>query len=160
MSDVALICVEVNGRLVERSVEPDLRLLDFLRDHLGLVGTKCGCGIGECGACTVLLDGMPVNSCLTLAAQCDGRAVRTIEGLSTGRILHPVQEAFLDADAVHCGFCTPGMVMSTVALLERVPDPTDDEIRTALSGNLCRCTGYHQIFEAVRLAAKRTRRRR
>ena len=118
-------------------------------------GTKCGCEIGECGACTVLLDGEPVNSCLVLAPQIDGREVLTVEGLAQDGKLHPLQESFLDHDAVHCGFCTPGMLLSAKALLDWNPRPTETEIRTAISGNLCRCTGYQQIVQAIEKAAAR-----
>jgi carbon-monoxide dehydrogenase small subunit len=133
-------------------------LLEVLRDDLGLTGTKCGCEIGECGACTVLLDGQPVNSCLVLAPQIDGREVVTVEGLAQDGKLHPLQESFLDHDAVHCGFCTPGMLLSAKALLDWNPRPTETEIRTAISGNLCRCTGYQQIVQAIEKAAARPRR--
>ena len=125
-------------------------LLEVLRDELGLTGTKCGCEIGECGACTVLLDGQPVNACLVLAPQIAGREVTTVEGLMLDGRLHPLQESFLDHDAVHCGFCTPGMLLSAKALLDQNPHPTEAEIRTAISGNLCRCTGYQQIVDAIR----------
>jgi len=147
------IRLTVNGTAYEREVDAEMRLLDLLRDELQLTGTKEGCGEGECGACTVLLDNRPVNSCLVLAPQTDGREVVTIEGLADGDRLHPVQQAFVDAGGVQCGFCTPGFIMSTVALLKENPNPSDDEIRTALEGNLCRCTGYTKIVEAVRLAA-------
>ncbi len=130
-------------------------LLSFLRDRLDLPGSKNACEQGECGSCSVLLDGVLVCSCLVLAAQADGHDVVTVEGLATGDGLHPVQEAFVGAGAVQCGFCTPGLVVATAALLERTPSPTDDEIREALSGNLCRCTGYAKIFDAVRTAAGR-----
>jgi carbon-monoxide dehydrogenase small subunit len=142
----------INRRAMRLSVAPNLRLLDLLRDQLGLTGTKCGCEIGECGACTVLLDGAPVNSCLVLAPQIDGRELLTVEGLAQEGRLDPVQEAFLDHDAVHCGFCTPGMLMSAKALLNADPHPGAEAIRTAIAGNLCRCTGYAQIIEAVRQA--------
>jgi carbon-monoxide dehydrogenase small subunit len=121
---------------------------------LGLLGTKCGCEIGACGACTVLLDGEPVNSCLVLAPQINGREVMTVEGLAQNGKLHPLQASFLDHDAVHCGFCTPGMLLSAKALLDWNPRPTETEIRTAISGNLCRCTGYQQIVQAIEEAAK------
>ena len=127
----------------------------MLREDLGLTGTKCGCEIGECGACTVLLDGEPVNSCLVLAPQIAGRRITTVEGLAPEARLHPLQESFMDHDAVHCGFCTPGMLLSAKALLDRNPHPTETEIRTAISGNLCRCTGYQQIVDAVLQAAPR-----
>ena len=139
----------INGRTVSLTVPAGLTLLELLRDQLGLTGTKCGCEIGECGACTVLLDGEPVNACLVLAPQIAGREVTTVEGLAQGGRLHRLQEAFLDCDAVHCGFCTPGMLMSAKALLDRKPDAADGEIRAAICGNLCRCTGYQQIADAI-----------
>ena len=129
-------------------------LLFALREKLGYPGSKNACEQGECGSCSVLLDETLVCSCLVLAAQADGHDVTTIEGLADGEQLHPVQEAFVEAGAVQCGFCTPGLVVATADLLRRSPDPTDDEIREALSGNLCRCTGYEKIFDAVRLAAQ------
>ncbi|MDD5265008.1 MAG: (2Fe-2S)-binding protein [Candidatus Bipolaricaulis sp.] len=145
----------VNGRAATVEADAEMRLLDALRDELHLTGTKEGCGEGECGACTVLLDGRPVNSCLVLAAQAEGRDVLTIEGLAAGPQLHPIQQAFVDAGAAQCGFCTPGFVMSTYALLRDHPAPSDEEILTALEGNLCRCTGYVKIVDAVRRAAER-----
>ena len=145
--------ITVNGVKHSLKIDPNLRLLDLLREELNLTGTKEGCGIGECGACTVILDGKAVNSCLILAGQCAGREVLTIEGLSDGEKLHPLQQAFLDHGAVQCGFCTPGMILSAAALLHSTPVPTEDEIRVAISGNLCRCTGYTQIVEAVQSAA-------
>lgn len=148
----------LNGEAVSRDVDPCARLIDVLRDELGTKGVKEGCGEGECGACTILLDDAPVNACLVLAAQADECRITTVEGLSTNGELHPVQRAFADAGAVQCGFCTPGMVISTKALLDRNPDPTEEEIRDALSGNLCRCTGYGQIVSAVQLAAERLKR--
>ena len=151
------IRLTVNGKTHERDVDAETRLLDLLREELHLTGTKEGCGEGECGACTVLIDGRPVNSCLVLAAQADGADVLTIEGLADGGELHPIQQAFVDAGGVQCGFCTPGVIMSVFALLRDVPDPSDEETRTALEGNLCRCTGYEKILKAVRLAAKRMR---
>lgn len=151
------IRLTVNGRPYEVEVDAETRLLDLLREDLQLTGTKEGCGEGECGACTVLMDGRPVYSCLVLAAQADGAEVLTIEGLAEGSRLHPVQQAFVDAGGVQCGFCTPGFILSSVALLRDRPDPTDEEIRTALEGNLCRCTGYAKIVDAVRLAAERMR---
>ena len=144
-----------NGRKTAVEARPDMRALDLLRDLLGLTGTKEGCGRGECGACTILLDGEPVNACLVLALETAGRAVTTIEGVAEGARLHPVQQAFLDAGAVQCGFCTPGMVLVAKSLLERSPRPSEPEVRRAISGNLCRCTGYQKIVEAVLLAAER-----
>ena len=150
------ITFTLNGKLTTISVPPNITLLDLLRDYLHLTGTKKGCEIGECGACMVLLDGEAVNSCMVLAPQVEGRTVVTIEGLAPepGK-LHPIQEAFIEAGAVHCGFCTPGMVISAKALLDKNPSPTEEEIKLAISGNLCRCTGYRQIIEAVKLAAKK-----
>ncbi len=145
--------ITVNGIKHSLKIDPNLRLLDLLREQLSLTGTKEGCGIGECGACTVLLDGRAVNSCLILAGQCSGKEVVTIEGLSDGDKLHPLQQSFLDHGAVQCGFCTPGMILSAAALLRENPAPAEEEIRVALSGNLCRCTGYTQIVEAVQSAA-------
>ena len=129
------------------------RLIDVLRERLLLTGTKKGCGEGECGTCTVLLNGMPVNSCLIPAMKVQGQTVTTIEGLGQGDDLHPLQESFLEAGAVQCGFCTPGMILSAKALLDHKKNPTDEEIKSALSGNICRCTGYVQIIEAVKMAA-------
>ncbi|KPJ61083.1 MAG: hypothetical protein AMJ46_03725 [Latescibacteria bacterium DG_63] len=150
----------LNGKDTTVDVAGTERLIDLLRERLYLVGTKEGCGKGECGACTVLLDGSPVCSCLMFSSQVAGKEVTTIEGLSEGDVLHPVQEAFTETGAVQCGFCTPGLVLSSVALLKENPGPSRDEIRRALSGNLCRCTGYEKVFEAVELAAKRMKRRR
>lgn len=135
------------------AVEADDRLIDVLRDRLLLTGTKQGCGEGECGACTILLDGLPVNSCLVPALKAQGKTVTTIEGLAQGDTLHPLQESFLEAGAVQCGFCTPGMILSAKALLDHKKNPSDEEIKLALSGNICRCTGYVQIIEAVKIAA-------
>jgi xanthine dehydrogenase iron-sulfur cluster and FAD-binding subunit A len=149
-----LLTTTINGHLRTVTTPANRTLLDLLRDQLGLLGTKCGCEIGECGACTVLLDGEPVNSCLVLAPQINGREVVTVEGLAQDGRLHPLQESFLDHDAVHCGFCTPGMLLSAKALLDWNPLPTEMEIRTAISGNLCRCTGYQQIVQAIAKAAR------
>ncbi len=154
MSDLA-IRVTINGAARRWTVAPGDLLLDVLRRE-GYWGTKRGCESGECGACTVLVDGEPVNSCLMFAAQADGRRLLTIEGVADGATLHPVQEAFLDHGAVQCGYCTPGMVLCTKALLERSPDPTEAEVRETLAGVLCRCTGYRKPVEAV-LAAARVR---
>ena len=150
----AIITTTINGRPHTLTIPANRTLLGLLRDQLGLLGTKCGCEIGECGACTVLLDGEPVNSCLVLAPQINGREVVTVEGLAQGDKLHPLQASFLDHDAVHCGFCTPGMLLSAKALLDWNPRPTETEIRTAISGNLCRCTGYQQIVQAIAKAAR------
>lgn len=149
-----IINLTINGEPVEAAVEPNTTLVQFLREDLGLTGTKHGCGLGDCGACTVILDGEPVNSCLVLAVQAHGRAVLTIEGLADNGVLHPIQQAFVDKGAIQCGFCTPGMILSAKALLDHNPKPTEIEIRTAISGNLCRCTGYQKIVEAVQEAAK------
>ncbi len=143
----------VNGRDVDLPVRPTWTLLRVLRDALRLTGTKKGCEQGDCGACTVLLDGQAVNACLVLALQAQGKAVRTIEGLGTARDLHPLQQSFLDHGAVQCGFCTPGTLMSAAALLEDNPSPGLEEIRVGISGNLCRCTGYTKIIRAIQAAA-------
>ncbi len=148
------VTVEVNGVRYSREVETRLLLSDFLRRDLGLTGTHVGCEHGVCGACTVLFDGEPVRSCLMLAVQADGHRLRTVEGLAPGpEQLHPLQQAFRQAHALQCGFCTAGILMTLVAFLERRPDPDEAEIRRALSGNLCRCTGYQHIVDAVRLVA-------
>ncbi len=147
------ISMTVNGWLHEAAVEPRARLLDFLREDLGLTGTKEGCGTGDCGSCTVLLDGKPVNSCLTLAAEADGASVTTVEGIAADGYLNPVQAAFVDAGATQCGFCTPGFIVMATALLDDIPNPTEEEIRYGLAGNLCRCTGYDKIIRAVQTAA-------
>jgi carbon-monoxide dehydrogenase small subunit len=149
------IDVKINGERHEADVWEGESLLFALRERLGFPGSKNACEQGECGSCSILLDGELVCACLVLAAQADGHDVVTVEGLGAGDELHPVQQAFVDAGAVQCGFCTPGLVVATAALLERTPDPGEDEIREALSGNLCRCTGYQKIFDAVRLAAAR-----
>ena len=146
------ITITINGEPREADVWPGESLLFALRERLGLPGSKNACEQGECGSCSVLLDGRLVCACLVLAAQADGHEVVTVEGLAGGEELHPVQEAFVEAGAVQCGFCTPGLVVATVDLLSRRPNPSEDEIREALSGNLCRCTGYAKIFDAVRLA--------
>ena len=149
----------LNGKNVSVDVEADEVLVDTLREKLMLTGTKKGCGTGDCGTCTVLLDGEAVRSCILLTAMVEGRKVTTIEGVGSVGNLHPVQQAFIDASAVQCGFCTPGMVLTSIALLDKNPDPTEEEIRTALSGNLCRCTGYEKIVKAVRLAAKKKKKK-
>ena len=145
--------LRVNGQTQTVSTAANKTLLYLLRDDLHLYGTKDGCSEGECGACTVLMDGQPVNACLVLAGQADGCEVVTIEGLAAGADLHPLQRAFVQAGAVQCGFCTPGLIMSAVALLRQHPRPSEEQIRQALTGNLCRCTGYSQIVEAVGQAA-------
>jgi len=147
------LVITVNGRERTFDVPPNTLLLNLLRERLDLTGSKYGCGIGECGACTVLLDGEPVLGCMTLAADCDGKTVETIEGLSDGDSLHPIQTAYLEEGAVQCGFCTPGFIMTTKALLHENPDPSEAEIREYLKGNACRCTGYVNIMKAVQSAA-------
>jgi carbon-monoxide dehydrogenase small subunit len=144
-----LISLCVNGEWHEVAVKPRNMLVEVIRDTLGLTGTKASCESGTCGACTVLLEGRPVLGCITLAVECDGKQVRTVEGLADGEKLSPIQEAFLDQGAVQCGFCTPGMLISATALLERNPKPTRQDINKALEGNLCRCTGYNAIVDAV-----------
>jgi len=144
----------LNGKPVEVPVPPHWTLLKLLREKLRLTGTKEGCGIGECGACTVLVDGVPVHSCLLLAPKVEGREVQTIEGLGNRKSLHPLQQSFIDHGAVQCGFCTPGILMSSKALIEKNLHPTREEIKEAISGHLCRCTGYHQIFEAIEAVRK------
>jgi aerobic carbon-monoxide dehydrogenase small subunit len=148
------IRVTINGRLFEEDVEPRLLLSHFLREDIGLTGTHVGCVVGECGACSVLLDGRVVKSCLHLAVQADGREVTTVEGLAKDGELSPIQEAFVKHYAFQCGYCTPGMVITSHALLQRNPNPSEEEIRKALAGNLCMCTGYVQIVDAVKDAAK------
>jgi len=147
---------KLNSKPVTIETEPNRRLLDLLREDFKLTGTKEGCGIGECGACTVLLNGKAVNSCLILAAQVDGAEIMTIEGLANNGSLHPLQENFIKYGAVQCGFCTPGMLMSAYALLLENPQPSEDEIKESIAGNLCRCTGYKQIVEAITLSKARS----
>jgi carbon-monoxide dehydrogenase small subunit len=144
-----LISLTINGKEQEVAVAPNETLTDMLRTRLGLTGTKKGCEVGDCGSCTVILDGKPVNSCLVLAVQAAGRTVETIEGLETEQGLHPLQDAFVEKGAIQCGFCSPGMLLSGKSLLEKNPNPTEVEIRGAISGNLCRCTGYQKIVEAI-----------
>lgn len=146
--------LRINGRDYELEVEPTRRLLDVLRYDLHLFGTKEGCRTGECGACTVLLDGKAVCSCLTLVAKAEGKSITTIEGLSTGNGLHPQQKAFIEYGAVQCGYCTPGMILSAKALLDENPHPTEEEIRRAIAGNLCRCAGYERIVRAIQSVAE------
>lgn len=155
MTGKRIVSATINDEPVEFLCEPHQSLLECLRDVLGLTGAKEGCNDGNCGACSVLLDGRLVNSCLVLAVEIDGRQVTTVEGLADWQGLHPLQQAFIAEDALQCGYCTPGMLMAGKALLDRNPDPTEAEIRTWLSGNLCRCTGYDKIVRAVKAAAKR-----
>ena len=155
MSNLLDITVSVNGSGYDRTVEPRLLLSDFLRHELGLTGTHVGCEHGVCGACTILFDGQPARSCLMFAVQANGHEVLTVEGLGTIENLHPIQEAFWEAHAVQCGFCTPGFLTTLVPFLEDNPNPDEKEIREAISGNLCRCTGYQHIVDAVRLAAQK-----
>jgi len=148
------LTLRVNGIERRLTVSPNRTLLQVLREDLNLTGTKLGCGIGECGACTVLVDGEPVDACLMMAVKAEGREILTIEGLGSRDRLHPIQESFIKHGAVHCGFCTPGMIMAAKALYDRSPHPTVSEIKDALTGNLCRCTGYHQIIEAIEAVGK------
>jgi carbon-monoxide dehydrogenase small subunit len=152
-----IINLRLNGQPHELAVEPHWTLLETVREALGYTGAKEGCGTGDCGACSMIVDGRLITSCLMLAPQADRRSITTIEGLSKNGTLHPVQQAFVDSGGVQCGFCTPGMVMAAAALLEKNNKPTLEEIRNGLAGNLCRCTGYTKIFEAVELAAQRMR---
>ena len=149
--------ITVNGRKRRFDVEPNKLLLNLVRDELYLTGTKYGCGIGECGACTILLDGEAVQACMVLAVDADGKSVETIEGVADGDKLDPIQEAYIEEGAIQCGFCTPGFIMTTKALLKENPDPSEAEIREYLKGNYCRCTGYVNIVKAVQSAAKKLR---
>ena len=149
------INLTINGESEQVTVPSNMTLMHMLRESLALTGTKNGCSAGECGACTVLLNGEPVNSCMVLAVECNGADIVTVEGLAGDHQLDPIQEAMIEAGGVQCGFCTPGMLISSRALLNRCPDPSEDEIREALVGNLCRCTGYVRIIEAVKVAARR-----
>mgnify|MGYP001610944263 CR=1 FL=1 len=148
------VTIEINGKMRNASVPPETTLLELLRDHLNLTGAKLGCDVGDCGACTVIVDGNLVNACLMLAGQVDGRAVLTIEGLATRDRLHPIQKAFEDHASLQCGFCGPGIILSAKALLDENSNPTVQEIKDALSGNLCRCTGYTKMIEAIQEAAR------
>jgi carbon-monoxide dehydrogenase small subunit len=150
-----IIELAVNGESSSLMIVPNRTLLEVLRDDLGLTGAKAGCGEGACGTCTVLLDGRPVRSCLTLAVEVQGKAITTIEGLAEGTELHPVQQTFADHGAIQCGFCSPGMILVTKALLDENPHPTEQEAREAISGNFCRCTGYAKIVEAILNAAEK-----
>jgi carbon-monoxide dehydrogenase small subunit len=149
------INLTVNNRPYRLSVLPWRTLLEVIREDLGLTGTKEGCGLGECGACTVLIDGRTVNSCLVLATEADGKQITTIEGLANGDKLHPIQQAFVDHGGLQCGFCTPGVIMSAKALLDKNPTPTEEEIKQGIAGNLCRCTGYAKIIESIKAAAEK-----
>ena len=149
------LAMAINGEAVDALVAPYKTLLEVLREDLALTGTKHGCELGECGACAVLVDGEPRLSCLVLALECQGKAIETVEGLADGAALHPLQTAFADLGAAQCGYCTPGILMTAKALLEHEPNPSRERIKEAISGNLCRCTGYQQIFEAIEEAAKR-----
>jgi carbon-monoxide dehydrogenase small subunit len=158
MTQLLTVSITVNNKVYKRDVEPRMLLSDFLRHQLGLTGTHVGCEHGVCGACTILLDGESARSCLKFAVQADGHNIITVEGLSTDmENLHPLQQSFWEAHGLQCGFCTPGILMSLVPFLEQNPEPTEDEIRHALSGNLCRCTGYQHIVDAVKLAAEEMR---
>jgi carbon-monoxide dehydrogenase small subunit len=148
------LTITVNGQSHSLTVEPNKTLLEFLREDLGLTGAREACDTGGCGACTVLLDGRPVYSCLVLALACQGRNVLTIEGLATDGELHPLQQAFVDQGAIQCGFCTPGMVLTAKALLDENPTPTEQEVREAIAGNICRCTGYSKIVQAILVASR------
>ena len=148
-----LVRLTINEKEYEVAVAPNATLVDLLRYEIGLTGTKKGCDLGDCGACTVIMDGRPVNSCLVLAVQADGRRITTIEGVETGQGLHPLQEAFIEKGAIQCGFCSSGMILSAKNLLDRSPKADEDEIRRAVSGNLCRCTGYQKIVEAIQEVA-------
>jgi carbon-monoxide dehydrogenase small subunit len=150
-----LISLTVNDQEYEVAVSPNRTLVDLIRYDLELTGTKKGCEVGDCGSCTVIMDGKPVNSCLVLAVQANGKKIQTIEGLEGAEGLHPLQKAFVDHGAVQCGFCSPGMILSAKSLLEKTPSPNEADIRTAISGNLCRCTGYQKIVEAIEDASKR-----
>ena len=154
---MADVTITVNGKLRTASIPPETTLLKLLRDHFKLTGAKLGCDVGDCGACTVIVDGKPVNACLMLAGQADGREVLTIEGLATQNELHPLQKAFEDHASLQCGFCGPGVILSAKALLDEIPNPSVPEIRDALSGNLCRCTGYTKMIEAIQDAARALR---
>jgi carbon-monoxide dehydrogenase small subunit len=149
-----LIQLTINDKNYEVAVDPNQTLVDLLRCQLGLTGTKKGCDLGDCGACTVIMDGRPVNSCLVLAVQASGRTITTIEGIETERGLHPLQEAFVEKGAIQCGFCSSGMILSGKNLLDRNPQPDEADIRRAVSGNLCRCTGYQKIVEAIKATAR------
>lgn len=149
------IKLNINGKDYEVEIEQSMKLVEILRDKLHLMGTKVGCGEGECGACTIIMDGATVASCLVLAFQAEGSKIITIEGVGGDEGNHPIQQAFIEMGAVQCGFCTPGMILSAKELLDRIPNPTEEEIREAISGNICRCTGYEKIVKAIQLSAER-----
>jgi carbon-monoxide dehydrogenase small subunit len=150
-----LIETKINGTFYRLEIEPHWTLIELLRDVLQLTGAKNSCGMGECGSCTVIMDGKAIYSCLTLAIRADGKEIITIEGLARGEELHPLQKAFIDYGAFQCGYCTPGMILSSKALLDENPNPAEEEIRRGISGNLCRCTGYNMIVEAVKVASEK-----
>jgi carbon-monoxide dehydrogenase small subunit len=151
------IRLNVNGKDYEMQVKPSATLLDVIREDLALTGTKEGCGVGECGACTVIMEDKAINACIVLAIEANGKSITTIEGLADGEKLHPIQEAFVEVGGLQCGFCTPGMILSTKVLLDKNKTPTDQEIRKGLEGNFCRCTGYTKIVESVKVAAQKMR---
>lgn len=151
------VTLNINGKLWKLEVEPQWTLLQVLRDQLRFTGTKCGCNTNDCGACKVVIDGEAVNSCVVRVSALEGKEILTIEGMASGETLHPIQQAFIDCGAVQCGFCTPGMVMTAKAFLDKNPNPSEDEVRCAIDSNLCRCTGYVKIIEAILLAAERMR---
>jgi aerobic carbon-monoxide dehydrogenase small subunit len=157
MMSAVLVSTTINGDTVEFACQPDETLLDVLRNRLGLTGAKEGCGTGDCGACSVIIDGRLICSCLVLGAEMDGKSLETIEGMAEGEKLHPLQRLFIDHAALQCGICTPGFLMAAQALLRKNPDPSEEEIRFGLAGNLCRCTGYDKIVRAVQAAAKEMR---
>lgn len=159
MTERLEINVRVNGRQYQRRVESRMLLVDFIRDELGLTGTHIGCDTGHCGACTIMLNGVTIKSCLLLAAQANHSDIQTIEGLAVDGKLHPMQKAFLEQHALQCGYCTPGMILSSLFLLQRNPNPSEEEIKRGIEGNLCRCTGYLNIVKAVKAAAIRTNRK-
>ncbi|MFC2024069.1 (2Fe-2S)-binding protein [Chloroflexota bacterium] len=150
-----MVSITVNGELFTRAIKANMTLLDFIRDEIGFTGTKKGCETGDCGACTVILDGQPINSCQILTIEANGKQVLTIEGLSKGKELHPLQAAFIEYGAIQCGYCTPGMILAAKALLDKNDNPSEQEIREAISGNLCRCTGYVKIIEAIQAVTRR-----
>jgi len=157
VKQIMKVRLKVNGNWIERQVQPDRMLLDFLREDLGLTGTKKGCEEGECGACTILMDGKAVLSCLIPAVKADGAEILTVEGMAEGEKLHPIQQAFWEEGAVQCGYCTPGMLLSAKALLDENSEPAVEEVKEAISGNLCRCTGYGRIIRAIQVASEKMR---